>query len=84
VLKSADPIDLMLTDIVMPGSMDGLALARHVAKEHPGVKILLTTGYSQAASDPRTPFTVLRKPYQLATMARAVRNVLDHSELRAH
>jgi hypothetical protein len=38
---------------------------------------LLTTGYSQAASDPRTPFTVLRKPYQLATMARAVRNALD-------
>jgi hypothetical protein len=38
---------------------------------------LLTTGYSQAASDPRTPFAVLRKPYQLATMARAIRNALD-------
>jgi PAS domain S-box-containing protein len=84
VLQSADEIDLVLTDIVMPGPMDGLALARHISQERPGVKILLTTGYSHAASDPRTPYAVLRKPYQLATMARAVRNVLDQPEIRPH
>jgi PAS domain S-box-containing protein len=77
VLKSDDRIALVLTDVVMPGPMDGMGLAQHLSKEHRGVRVLLTTGYSQAASDPRTPFTVLRKPYQLATMARAVRNALD-------
>jgi DNA-binding NtrC family response regulator len=84
VLQSDDRIDLVLTDIVMPGPTDGLGLARHVSREHPGIKILLTTGYSQAASDPRTPFAVLRKPYQLATMARAVRNALDQPGIRPH
>ena len=84
VLKSAAKIDLVMTDIVMPGPMDGLGLAQHLSKEHRGIKILLTTGYSQAASDPRTPFAVLRKPYQLATMARAVRNVLDQPGIRPH
>ena len=54
-----------------------MGLAQHLGKEHRGVRVLLTTGYSQAASDPRTPFAVLRKPYQLATMARAIRNALD-------
>jgi PAS domain S-box-containing protein len=77
VLKSDDAIKLVLTDIVMPGPLDGMGLAQHLSKEHRDIKILLTTGYSQAASDPRSPFAVLRKPYQLATMARAVRNALD-------
>jgi CheY-like chemotaxis protein len=84
VLRSAGKIDLVLTDIVMPGPMDGVGLAQHLRKEHNGIKILLTTGYSQAASNPRTPFAVLRKPYQLATMARAVRNVLDQPGIHPH
>jgi nitrogen-specific signal transduction histidine kinase len=82
VLQSAAKIDLVLTDIVMPGSIDGLGLAKQISRDHPGIKILLTTGYSQATSDSRTPFAVLRKPYQLATMARAVRNALDQPGVR--
>jgi signal transduction histidine kinase len=77
VLKTEPAIDLVLTDIVMPGPMDGMGLAQHLSKEHRGLKILLTTGYSRAASDPRSRFAVLRKPYQLETMARAVRKALD-------
>jgi hypothetical protein len=63
--------------------MDGLGLAQHVSREHPGVKVLLTTGYSQPTTDPRNPFAVLRKPYQSATMARAVRNALDRPGVRS-
>jgi PAS domain S-box-containing protein len=84
VLQSAAKIDLVLTDIVMPGSIDGLGLAKQISRDHPGIKILLTTGYSQATSDSRTPFAVLRKPYQLATMGRAVRNALDQPGGRPH
>jgi CheY-like chemotaxis protein len=77
VLKSEPKIDLVLTDIVMPGPMDGMGLAQRISKDHRGVKVLLTTGYSRSASDPRSRFAVLRKPYQLETMARAVRKALD-------
>jgi DNA-binding NtrC family response regulator len=84
VLKSDDKIALVLTDVVMPGPMDGMGLAQHLSKEHGSIKVLLTTGYSQAASDPRTPFAVLRKPYQLATMARAIRNALDQRPAQNH
>jgi PAS domain S-box-containing protein len=78
VLDGDDGIDLVLSDIVMPGPLDGIGLAHRIGKDHPGVKVLLTTGYSKEASDPRSPFPVLRKPYQLPAMARAVRHVLDH------
>jgi PAS domain S-box-containing protein len=83
VLKS-DNIHLVLTDIVLPGTMDGLALGHHITREQPGIKVLLTTGYAQTTTDPRNPFVVLRKPYQLATMARAVRNALDQAGIRPH
>jgi PAS domain S-box-containing protein len=77
ILESGDAIDLVLTDIVMPGPLDGLALAQHVSKEYRNIGLLLTTGYSQALNDLRSPFAVLRKPYQLPALARAVRNALD-------
>ena len=44
-----DPtIDLVFTDVVMPGRMDGLALARAIREKHPGLPVLVTTGYSDA------------------------------------
>ena len=44
-----DGIDLVFSDIVMPGKMDGLGLARHLRVMRPGLPILLATGYSDAA-----------------------------------
>lgn len=40
-------IDLLFTDMVMPGDMDGLELARHVLAAKPGIKVVLTSGYSE-------------------------------------
>ncbi len=45
-----DGIDLVFSDIVMPGKMDGLGLARHLKAMRPGLPILLATGYSDAAA----------------------------------
>ncbi len=39
--------DVLLTDVVMPGGMDGLALAEHVRRHHPGVEIIVMTGYAE-------------------------------------
>ena len=64
--------DLMLSDIVMAGPMNGLDLARAVRKKHPDLLIVLATGYSDAAVQAATEFTVLRKPYNVADLDQAI------------
>lgn len=76
ILGSGDPIDLVLSDIVMPGAMDGLAFAKYVRERHPRLPVLLTTGYSKLASGPHPGFAILRKPYQLSALAQAIRAAL--------
>ena len=69
---AADGIDLVLSDIVMPGAMDGLALARALKRKHPGLPILLASGYSDAAQNARAEFPILRKPYQMHELNEAL------------
>jgi CheY-like chemotaxis protein len=77
LLASGEAVDLVFTDIIMPGELDGMALARRVKKEYPDIAVLLTTGYAKAANTLEANFPILRKPYQLAMLARAIRDVLD-------
>jgi PAS domain S-box-containing protein len=67
-----DGIDLVFSDIVMPGKMDGLGLARAIKLKRPGLPILLASGYSEAAQSARADFPILRKPYQLYELSRAL------------
>jgi PAS domain S-box-containing protein len=67
-----DGIDLVFSDIVMPGKMDGLALARHLKAHRPGLPILLATGYSDAAANVRGDFPILRKPYEIHQLSQAI------------
>ena len=67
-----DGIDLVFSDIVMPGKMDGLGLARAIKQKRPGLPILLATGYSEAARNARPDFPILRKPFQLHELSRAL------------
>jgi CheY-like chemotaxis protein len=62
----------LISDIVMAGDMDGLALARTVRAARPTLPILLVTGYSDALGDSDGEFAVLRKPYQLNELGRAL------------
>jgi PAS domain S-box-containing protein len=80
VLEAGDRVDLVLTDVIMPGPLDGMALAQHIAKEYPQIPVLLTTGYA-AADAARSAFPVLRKPYQLPALARAVRSALNRGRV---
>jgi PAS domain S-box-containing protein len=68
--------DLVITDIVMAGAMDGIALARAVRQQYPGVPVILVTGYSDAAGTAEKEFIVLRKPYHLTDLSRAIADVL--------
>jgi CheY-like chemotaxis protein len=77
LLQSGEAVDLVFSDIVMPGELDGMALARQVKEEYPDIAVLLTSGYAKAVNAREANFPILRKPYQLATLARAIRDALD-------
>ncbi|HKT16705.1 MAG TPA: response regulator [Stellaceae bacterium] len=72
---AAQPFDLLLTDIVMPG-LDGIALALKASKDYPAMKILLMTGYSaerqRAHNLAALVHRVLPKPFTLDELVAAV------------
>jgi PAS domain S-box-containing protein len=76
ILGSGHHFDLLFTDVVLPGDVDGLALANEVRRSHPDLPILLTSGYAKVLNAEHG-FPVLRKPYQIALLARAVRQTID-------
>jgi PAS domain S-box-containing protein len=67
-----DGVDLVFSDIVMPGKIDGLSLARRLREIRPDLPILLATGYSDAAADVRGDFPILRKPYEIHQLSQAI------------
>ncbi|WP_068876437.1 MULTISPECIES: PAS domain-containing sensor histidine kinase [unclassified Phenylobacterium] len=71
-LGAGEAPDLIFSDIVMAGDPDGLGLARRVREAFPHVPILLATGYSEAAARIGDEFPILRKPYKLAELSRAL------------
>ena len=75
-LASGETVDLVLTDVVMPGELDGLALAERIRELYPDIAVLLTSGYAKAWHTLEAGLPIVRKPYQLQTLARAVREAL--------
>ena len=75
--------DLVLSDIVMAGPMNGLALARAICERHPEVPVLLATGYSGAAQEAAGEFVIVRKPYQVADLGRAMSRLLAQAGQQA-
>ena len=71
-LEQRDGVDLVFSDIVMPGKMDGLALAHRLREIRPDMPVLLATGYSDAASNVRGDFPILRKPYEIHQLSQAI------------
>ncbi len=75
VLENDTTIDLVFSDILMPGRMNGLDLARAVRERFPHMPVLLCTGYSGSAQDAvRRGFVVLQKPYDLDALVRGLRD----------
>jgi PAS domain S-box-containing protein len=69
-------IDIVFTDIVMPGKLDGIGLARTIREKNPEIPILLVTGYSSSTKDVALQFPILRKPYQLHELSRELQKLL--------
>jgi len=70
-----DGIDIVFSDIVMPGKMDGIGLARTLREKNPKIPILLVTGYSSSTKEIGSQFPVLRKPYQLHELSRELQKL---------
>ncbi|MBU9421374.1 ATP-binding protein [Burkholderia gladioli] len=77
ILAERDDIDVLFTDITMPHGMSGAEQAVLAHERHPGLKIILTSGYPLAALREEygalNTFTFLYKPYRLADLAKALR-----------
>jgi len=77
VLASVPAIDLIFSDIMMPGGMSGIELARTVRQRYPHLGILLTTGYGGGAHESvRAGMPLISKPYHLGELSRRVREAL--------
>jgi CheY-like chemotaxis protein len=69
-------IDLLFTDLGLPGGVSGRALADAARHVDPGMRVLFTTGYDRADLPDRAKATLLRKPFNPAQLAAKVREVL--------
>jgi CheY-like chemotaxis protein len=73
VVKQSREIDIVVTDLMMPGSINGLQLAREIRKYQSALPIVLTTGSASSPTDEECgEFPLLLKPYSAETLARAL------------
>jgi PAS domain S-box-containing protein len=77
ILKSEATIDLLFTDLVMPGGISGIELARQARRTRPGLAVLLTTGYAPLQRADRDEFPVIAKPFRLAVLSEAVQGLMS-------
>ncbi len=72
LLQSGLKVDVVFTDLVMPGKLNGYGLAEKVCKEFPGVKLLITSGYASDVLSNSLPhavqYDILHKPYRQADL----------------
>jgi PAS domain S-box-containing protein len=82
LIERGQPIDLVFTDVIMPGDMSGIDLVRELKARHAGIPVLLTSGYTAqriVAEDMVEGLQLLRKPYSQVELSQAVRLVMnDH------
>ena len=83
MLSGATDIDLLFTDMIMPGGLDGAMLAAEARRLRPDLKVLYTTGYAEDAKvltgEIEQSGHLLRKPYTRADLAKMIRNTLDRT-----
>jgi signal transduction histidine kinase len=81
ILHRHTPIDLVFTDIAMPGGLSGFDLAKHVVHNHPKTKVVLVSGFAENASRERgnvpAHIKLLAKPFRRQELADCIRDTLD-------
>jgi PAS domain S-box-containing protein len=85
VLKDEPEIDLVFTDVVLPGDMDGYALAQAIRERHPHSKIVMSSGFPGVRfgeTELANSLPLLSKPYRMQALIRLVRQVLGQGSAR--
>src|SRR5262245_46135991 len=77
IIASPEPFDLLFSDIVMPGAIDGVELARLAAEQRSGLKIMLTSGFpdlkgARGTEDSYDQWPILKKPYRRSELQHAL------------
>jgi PAS domain S-box-containing protein len=75
LLEAGTKIDLVFSDIVMPGTIDGVGLAREIRSRYPNLPIALTTGYSDAAKGAPPDLGILRKPFDTEALSDFIQDI---------
>ncbi len=79
VFKAGEPIEIVISDVNMPGDMNGFALATWIREKHPGVRVILTSGINQMArnaGDVCSDGPFLEKPYSYETLLVHIKRLL--------
>jgi CheY-like chemotaxis protein len=80
VVVSGELIDVVICDVDLPGTMDGLGLARWINRHHAALPVLLTSGRGIALSAGKIPAnSFIAKPYRLAELAKRLKSMLTVS-----
>jgi PAS domain S-box-containing protein len=81
IMEKSPPFELLFTDVIMPGEMNGRQLAEAALAKHPELRVLLASGYS---GDPlmwepcvQSPMNFIGKPYRRTELAETIRKILD-------
>ena len=86
ILEEDREIDLLFTDIVMPGGMDGTQVGKAARKLRPGLPVLYATGYAEAAvlreGEVKAAHNLVTKPYRRKELAQKVRQAFDENKLQ--
>ncbi|HEX4095738.1 MAG TPA: response regulator, partial [Caulobacteraceae bacterium] len=81
-LEAGEQIDLLFSDVVMPGGCNGVELARRARTMRPDLKVLLTSGYvGEAAAMTAEAFELIDKPYEQATLAARLAKILNGADV---
>jgi DNA-binding NtrC family response regulator len=79
--RHTEPIQLMITDVIMPGGMNGKQLADRMAATRPGMKVLYISGYADGSlfstKEQEVRIHLLEKPFSPTVLVQKVRELLD-------
>jgi CheY-like chemotaxis protein len=78
IADSGQQIDLVVTDIGLPGGMDGLTLAAYLKSRLPGLKVLFASGHADADAAQAQGSTLLQKPFDMNRLIVEVRHALTN------
>jgi PAS domain S-box-containing protein len=77
LLADGTKLDLVFSDIVMPGTIDGVGLASEIRSRYPNLPVILTTGYSDAAQAVPPNLPILRKPFDTDALRGFIQDTVD-------